>query len=106
MVRGALFAVFAALQPKCPLCVAAWMGALGLSGLAARVDSRALWLAGVTALTPLAAPLVTWVIIRSRPVAGRAWRPRRRQGHLDLIDVDHVIHAVALGDGGACWRPG
>jgi hypothetical protein len=60
-LRGALFAVFGALLPKCPLCVAAWMGAVGLSGLAARVDPRALWLAAVTALTLVAAPLITRV---------------------------------------------
>ena len=42
---GALFAGLAFLMPKCPMCIAAWLGALGLSGLAARLDPRALWLA-------------------------------------------------------------
>jgi hypothetical protein len=37
-----LFAVLAALTPKCPMCIAAWLGVIGLSGLAARVDARAL----------------------------------------------------------------
>ena len=39
---GALFAVLAALMPKCPMCIAAWLGVIGLSGLAMRVDPRAL----------------------------------------------------------------
>jgi hypothetical protein len=44
-VGGVLFAALAALMPKCPMCIAAWLGVLGLSGVAARVDRRALWLA-------------------------------------------------------------
>ncbi|HSY24556.1 MAG TPA: hypothetical protein VK841_20660 [Polyangiaceae bacterium] len=39
---GLVFAGLAALVPKCPLCLAAWLSVIGLSGLAARVDSRAL----------------------------------------------------------------
>src|SRR5258708_28417259 len=46
---GVLFAALAALMPKCPMCIAAWLGVLGLSGLAARVDRRALWLAAAPA---------------------------------------------------------
>ena len=38
------------LLPKCPMCIAAWLGVLGLSGLAARVDQRALWLAAALAV--------------------------------------------------------
>jgi hypothetical protein len=40
-----MFTALAALTPKCPMCIAAWLGVLGLSGLAARVDQRVLWLA-------------------------------------------------------------
>jgi len=47
---GVLFAVLAVLTPKCPMCLAAWLGALGLSGLAARFDPRALWLAAALAV--------------------------------------------------------
>jgi hypothetical protein len=57
-VRGVLFAALAALMPKCPICIAAWLGALGLSGLAARVDPCALWLAGAAVLALAVAPLV------------------------------------------------
>lgn len=65
---GVLFAALAVLTPKCPMCIAAWLGALGLSGLAARVDPRWLWLA-----TALAAAV---------SVASIAQRfPRRRQHH-------------------------
>ncbi len=46
---GVLFTGLALLMPKCPLCIAAWLGALGLSGLAARVDPRALWLVAALA---------------------------------------------------------
>ena len=65
-VRGALFAALAALMPKCPLCIAAYLGALGLSGLAARVDPRALWLGGAAVMAlvaaPVAAAVATWVL--------------------------------------------
>ena len=47
---GAVFTVLAALMPKCPLCVAAWLGVLGISGLASSVDLRVLWLAAALAL--------------------------------------------------------
>jgi hypothetical protein len=47
---GVLFAGLAVLMPKCPLCIAAWLGALGLSGLAARFDPRVLWLVGALAV--------------------------------------------------------
>jgi hypothetical protein len=49
-VGGVLFASLAALMPKCPMCIAAWLGMLGLSGLAVRVDRRALWLAAALAV--------------------------------------------------------
>jgi hypothetical protein len=45
-----LFAALAALMPKCPMCIAAWFGVVGLSGLAARVDPRVLWLAAALAV--------------------------------------------------------
>ena len=44
------FAALAALAPKCPICIAAWLGALGLSGLAVLVDPRVLWLVAALAL--------------------------------------------------------
>jgi hypothetical protein len=49
-VGGATFAILAALMPKCPMCIVAWLGVLGLSGLAAHVDARALWLGAALAL--------------------------------------------------------
>jgi hypothetical protein len=42
---GATFAAGVALIPKCPLCAAAWLGVLGLSGLTGTIDGRAVWLA-------------------------------------------------------------
>jgi hypothetical protein len=56
-VGGVLFAVSAALMPKCPMCIAAWLGVLGLSGLAARVDPRALWLAAALSGAALGAAI-------------------------------------------------
>jgi hypothetical protein len=40
------------------MCIAAWLGALGLSGLAARVDPRALWLEVALAVAASGALLV------------------------------------------------
>jgi hypothetical protein len=57
-----LFATIAAFMPKCPLCIAAYLGAIGLSGLAARVDPRALWLAGAAAMALVAAPVAAIVV--------------------------------------------
>jgi hypothetical protein len=78
-VRGVLFAVGAALMPKCPLCIAAYLGALGLSGLAARVDPRALWLAGAAAMAlvalPVAAAVARWILA---PALQRARRRLHR----------------------------
>jgi hypothetical protein len=48
-VGGSLFALLAALMPKCPMCIAAWLGVIGLSGLAVRVDPRALLAAALAA---------------------------------------------------------
>jgi len=53
-----LFAALAALMPKCPLCIAAWLGVLGFSGLAARVDPRALWLLAALAAAAAVASIV------------------------------------------------
>jgi hypothetical protein len=53
-----LFAVGAALMPKCPLCVAAWLGVLGLSGVAAHVDPRGLWLVAALAVAVSGAMIV------------------------------------------------
>jgi hypothetical protein len=42
---GATFAAGVALMPKCPVCAAAWLGVLGLSGLTASIDGRVFWFA-------------------------------------------------------------
>ncbi len=55
---GVIFAVLAALMPKCPMCIAAWLCVLGLSGLAARVDPRALWLGAALAVAASGALVV------------------------------------------------
>jgi hypothetical protein len=55
---GVLFAGLAVLMPKCPMCIAARLGVLGLSGLAAHVDPRALWLAVALAVAASGALLV------------------------------------------------
>lgn len=55
---GVTLAALAALMPKCPLCVAAWLGVLGLSGLAARIDPRVLWLAAALAVAACSALVV------------------------------------------------
>jgi hypothetical protein len=58
------FAALAVLMPKCPVCLAAWLGVLGLSGFAARIDLRALWLATTLAVAACSALVVhrflTW----------------------------------------------
>jgi hypothetical protein len=53
-----LFAGVAVLMPKCPMCIAAWLGVLGLSELAARVGPRALWLVVALAVAASGALLV------------------------------------------------
>jgi hypothetical protein len=63
---GAVFTVLAALMPKCPLCIAAWLGVLGLSGVVSRVDPRAVWLFGAAATALAAAALVQWFLGRRR----------------------------------------
>ena len=45
-------------MPKCPLCIAAWLGVLGLSGLATHVDLRGLWLVAALAVAVSGAMLV------------------------------------------------
>jgi hypothetical protein len=55
---GFLFAGLAVLTPKCPMCIAAWLGALGFSGLAAHIDPRSLWLAVALAVAACGALLV------------------------------------------------
>ena len=77
-VRGTLFAALAALMPKCPMCMAAWLGAVGLSGLGARIDPRVLWLAGAAAAALGAAPLV-------HKLVGSAPRTVRRHGLSERI---------------------
>jgi hypothetical protein len=66
---GIVFAVLAALMPKCPMCIAAWFCVLGLSGLAVRIDPRALWLATAVAVAASSALLahrfLTWKETRS-----------------------------------------
>ena len=53
-----LFAGLAVLMPKCPMCIVAWLGVLGLSRLAARVGPRPLWLAVALAVAAAGALLV------------------------------------------------
>jgi hypothetical protein len=55
---GVIFTVLAVLMPKCPMCIAAWLGVVGLSGLAAHVDPRALWLAAALAVATFGAVFV------------------------------------------------
>jgi hypothetical protein len=66
---GVIFAVLAALMPKCPMCIAAWLCVLGLSGLASRIDPRLLWLSAALAVAASSALLVhralTWKETRS-----------------------------------------
>jgi hypothetical protein len=69
--RGALFAAFALLMPKCPLCIAAYLGALGLSGLATRVDPHVLWLVGSAAAALVVATVARWAVV---------WGPRLTRG--------------------------
>ncbi len=63
---GLLFAGLAVLMPKCPMCIGAWLGVLCLSGLAARVDPRALWFAVALAVAASGALLVHRIAGRRR----------------------------------------
>jgi hypothetical protein len=47
-VGAGVFVVLAALMPKCPLCIAAWLGVVGLAGVTTRVDPRLLWVAAAS----------------------------------------------------------
>jgi hypothetical protein len=69
------FAALAALMPKCPMCIAAWLGVLGLSGLAARVDPRALWLAAALAVAAFGAAIAHRFFGRGA-TKSRAARPK------------------------------
>jgi hypothetical protein len=60
-IGGLVFAVLAVLMPKCPMCIAAWLGVIGLSGLAMRVDPRAAWLA-ISVATALAVVLAASIL--------------------------------------------
>jgi hypothetical protein len=53
-----IFTVLAALMPKCPVCMAAWLCVLGLSGLGVRIDPRAVWLAAALAVAASSALLI------------------------------------------------
>ena len=44
-VGAGVFTVLAALMPKCPMCIAAWLGVVGLAGVATKVDPRLPWIA-------------------------------------------------------------
>jgi hypothetical protein len=64
-IGGVVFAILAALTPKCPVCIAAWIGVIGLSGIVARVDARGVWLALAAAIA-FAAALVYSLITQRR----------------------------------------
>ena len=55
---GVIFTLGAVLMPKCPLCIAGWLGVIGLSGLAAHIDARALWLVLALAVAASSAIMV------------------------------------------------
>ena len=55
---GAIFTLGAVLMPKCPLCITAWLAVIGLSGLAAHIDPRTLWLVAALAVAGSSALLV------------------------------------------------
>ena len=55
---GAIFAVLAVLMPKCPMCIAAYLSIVGLSGLAAHFDPRAVWLVAALAVAAFGALFV------------------------------------------------
>jgi hypothetical protein len=57
------------------MCIAAWLGVLGLSGLAARVDRRALWLAAALAVAALGAAIAHRFLGRG-DTKSRAARPK------------------------------
>lgn len=63
---GVLFTALALLMPKCPLCAAVWLGALGLSGLATWFDPRLLWLAAALAVAAAGASMVHRFASRKR----------------------------------------
>jgi hypothetical protein len=86
-VRGALFAAFALLMPKCPLCIAAYLGALGLSGLAARVDPRVLWLVGSAAVALVLATVARWAVVWA-PRLTRTWGAERALPPLQRAGVE------------------
>jgi hypothetical protein len=48
------------------MCIAAWLGLIGLSGLAARVDPRALWLAAALAAGVAGAAIAHRFLSRGR----------------------------------------
>jgi predicted transporter len=80
-VGAGVFAAFVALMPKCPVCMAAWLTALGLSGIAPHVGPRSLWVGGA-AVMALAAAAFAHVVMARR--AGNTLtkvtaEPNRRQ---------------------------
>lgn len=52
-----LFTGLALLTPKCPMCLAAWLGLLGLSRAALWVDARVLWLLAALAVAAASVPI-------------------------------------------------
>jgi hypothetical protein len=89
-VRGLLFAAFALLMPKCPLCIAAYLGALGLSGLAARVDPRVLWLVGSAAVALVVATVARRAAVWA-PRLARKWGAERVLPTLQRAGVEDRI---------------
>jgi hypothetical protein len=52
------------------MCIAAWLAVVGLSGLAARVEPRTLWLAGAIALSAASVALVHRFLGRDKTKRG------------------------------------
>ena len=61
---GLLFAALAALIPKCPMCLAAWLGIIGLSRLALHLEPRTLGFATALLASLAVAALCAAVIHR------------------------------------------
>ena len=68
-LTGLLQAVGFAILPKCPLCVAAYLGAFGASGLVARMDSQTLLWASLISMAVAVGTFAYLAAINRRPWA-------------------------------------